>query len=775
MMKKNYIFFALAMLSALQAEAQAPQVVTDTRFARGATMAFGRIKSATANGGAAIQKRGFCYAETPAPTVDDQTNQATLTNNGVIYWLKDLKPATRYYMRAYAVNKDGEVGYGDVIKFYTLPKGTIQLTMREGGDQATYKRIREAAEKAVDYWNNLTEMKGFNPNVGFVDGVPTADCSYGGWIRVGSNQSYQRCGTIMHEMLHGCGVIPWADTEWSRHTLRAGVNGDGYGTGSWLGDRVTEVLTFWDNKQQQLNGDYQHLWPYGINGAHEDTGTDVLYIGNSLVCQALGEDGLQHTYSLFAEPYYSLEQEDDVKFYIRNESEARGRNSAFLKPDATGALKWVTMTADEAAANDSTAWYITFTPANQYYQLRNAATGQYLTYSGGIKTLERATLSVNDNWHLMKGRVDVDGQRGYWIIHPEQNWTPRCLQANANGKTAPATFNIANTAETQRWLIMTMEQTRLAEAAAVAQLKKAVTDELANVKTLAAVPHTTTSADTDDNLQATLGSIEQRLEEANTTTELTALMAEARQAAADFLMAGVAPTDADQPFDLTYMIANPTIDTNADGWTGSPAINYGCGEFYQQTFDFNQTLTNLPAGTYAFCAQGFQRPGTSAASYKDYRAGTNRVNALIYAGTATARLAHICDTILSRKIGQGNESTLASGKYVPNDMQSASAYFKRGLYENRVLAAVDTNGGSLRVGIKSTSMPSSYWAIFDNFRLYYYGTMTADDVTAVKALHPSSFTPHSSQVYDLQGRKLNSQLKKGIYIINGKKVVINDK
>ena len=410
-MKARTLFLtALAALLTQQAVAQTPKVTTDTRFARGATMAFGRIKgSASANGGSAIQKRGFCLSETPEPTVDDIVSTKQLSNNGIIYYFDDLKPATKYYMRAYATNKDGVTGYGDAIKFYTLPMGTIKLSMRDGGDQTTYNRIKTAAETAVNWWNNLTEMKGFNPSVGYASGTATADCSYGGWIRVGPNTSYQRCGTIMHEMLHGIGVIPWADTEWSRHNLRSSVNGDGYGTGYWLGDRVTEVLTFWDNKTQQLNGDYQHMWPYGINGANEDNGTDLLYIGNSLVCQALGEDGLQHTSSLFAEPYYALNQEDTIKYYIKNEAQDRGLYTSFLKPNASGQLKWVEMTSTEAAGNDSAAWYITFTPQNQYYQLRNAATGQYMTYSGGIKTAAKTALTANENWHLMRGRVDVDG------------------------------------------------------------------------------------------------------------------------------------------------------------------------------------------------------------------------------------------------------------------------------------------------------------------------------------------------------------------------------
>ena len=762
---------SLATLLAQQAMAQTPTVVTDTRFARGATMAFGRIKSTNVNGGAAIQKRGFCLAEHNNPTIDDVTNTATLTNNGIIYYFKDLKPATKYYMRAYATNKDGVTGYGDVIKFYTIPKGTIQLTMRSGGDQATYNRIKEAAETAVNWWNNLTEMKGFGPNVGYESGTPTADCSYGGWIRVGPNSSYQRCGTIMHEMLHGIGVIPWADTEWSRHNLRSGVNGDGYGTGYWLGDRVTEVLTFWDNKVQKLNGDYQHLWPYGINGASEDNGSDLLYIGNSLVCQALGEDGLQHTYSLFAEPYYALNQEDTIKYYIKNEAADRGLNTSFLKPNATGALKWTAMTSAEAALNDSTAWYITFTPDNQYYQFRNAATGQYLTNSGGIKTAAKTTLTGNEDWHLMKGRVDVVGQRGYWIIHPESNWTPRCLQANANGNIGTATFDIANSAERQRWLIMTMEDTRSMEAKAVEQMRQTVADALSLVKALADVSHEETVAGADAALLSVVSDVEASMAVSESVVELSAMVDRAKDAATVFLR-NVTPIDVATPFDLTYMLVNPTLDETADGWTGGATVSYGCAEFYQKTFDFSQTVKNLPVGTYAFCGQGFQRPGSSSTAYSDYKAGSNKVNAVIYAGGYSESLAHICDGIQTRKVGKGNETALTSGRYVPNDMQSADAYFKKGIYENRVVAAVTSDDGLLKVGVKSTSMPSNYWAIFDNFRLYYYGSKSVDEVTAVPAVQHSELITANS-VYDLQGRKVSEPgIRKGIYIVNGKKMIV---
>ena len=746
----------LSGILTISMSAQAPKVTTDTRFARGATMAFGRM-TVTASEGTSIQKRGFCLSEKPNPAVDDTISTKILTNNGIIFYFENLKPATKYYMRAYATNTNGETGYGDVVKFYTLPKGAITYSYNNGGNYDENKRINDALTQASDIFCNLTSIKK-HFNVGYGSGTPTADCNYQDqpWMNVGPNASYQRTGTIMHEMQHGLGVIPYS-TQWNGNILRSGD-----GTGQWLGDRVSDFLDFWDNTTgSRLNGDTQHMWPYGINGASEDDGSLKLYYANAMIGQALGEDGLQHTYSTYADPYYSLEQEDTVKFYIKNESKDCGLYTSYLKQTALGALQWVTMTAAEATQNDSAAWYITFTPANQYYQIRNAATGRYLTYNNDIKTALITTLTANEDWHLMKGRVDIGGQRGYWIIHPEASWTPKCLQANDNGTTSAASFNIANSTESQRWLIMTTDEMLVAETNAMAQLKKQTEDVLTRVKELAAVPHTEDVDGTDAALTAAINDIETQLAAASTATEIAALAEEAEAAGMNFLQ-GVTPVDA--PFDLTFKLVNPTIDDDSEGWNDSPAISYGCGEFYQKTFDFNQTIKGLPAGTYLFTAQAFQRPGPySTAANVD-------VNATIYAGTQSVKLHHIKDGSQTRKVGTGREQTM-NGKYIPDDMQSAEAYFKKGYYENRVASAVATQGGSLKVGIKSTSMPSSYWAIFDTFRLYFYGRKTIDEVTAVKVAENSIPAINRQVVYDLQGRRV-SKPSKGLYIVNGRKVVI---
>lgn len=756
----------MASLLAGQAMAQAPKVVTDTRFARGATMAFGRIKSTSLNGGAGIAKRGFCLSENPEPTVEDTVSTKQLSNSGVIYYFENLKPGTLYYMRAYATNKDDVTGYGDVIKFCTLPKGAVTYSYNNGGSADQNKRINDALTQACDIFCNLTSIKK-HFDVSYGSGTPTADCNYTDTphMNVGPNASYQRTGTIMHEMQHGLGVIPYS-TEWNGNILRSGD-----GTGNWLGDRVSAFLDFWDNTTgSYLHGDTQHMWPYGVNGAQEDNGTLLLYYANAMIGQALGEDGLQHTYSTYADPYYSFDQEDSVKYYIKNESTDRGLYTSYLKPTATGVLKWVAMSTDEAAANDSVAWYITFTPNNQYYQFRNAATGQYLTFSGSIKTAEKSKPAATENWHLMKGRVDVDGQRGYWIIHPESNWTPKCLQANANGNTASGSLNKANSAEAQRWLILTMDEAKASEEKAVAQMKKTVEAAMNQIMSLANVPHTEDAEGVDAALQAVVSDINGRLDTSTSVTALQAMVDEAKTAATTFLNS-VTPSDVTQPFDLTYMLVNPTLDENADGWTGGGTVNYGCMEFYEKTFDCNQTVKDLPAGTYAFCVRGFQRPGGSTTAYNDYKKGTNKVNATIYAGSNSQKLAHICDTLLSRKLNKGNEAAVTSGKYVPNDMQAANAYFQKGLYENRVFGTVANAGGSLKVGVKSSAMPSAYWVIFDNFRLYFYGSKSIDDVvtsvTDIDLQHPTA----GNVFYDLQGRRVNTPVK-GLYIMNGKKVVV---
>ena len=61
---------------------------------------------------------GFCWGETPQPTISNNQKQVTTSSNNFAYQLSNLKDETKYYVRAYAKNKIG-VSYGEEKSFTT--------------------------------------------------------------------------------------------------------------------------------------------------------------------------------------------------------------------------------------------------------------------------------------------------------------------------------------------------------------------------------------------------------------------------------------------------------------------------------------------------------------------------------------------------------------------------------------------------------------------------------------------------------------------------------
>ena len=153
--------------------------------------------------------------------------------------------------------------------------------------------------------------------------------------------------------------------------------------------------------------------------------------------------------------------------------------------------------------------------------------------------------------------------------------------------------------------------------------------------------------------------------------------------------------------DLTNaLIDNPTVSENVDywnvenvgrpyDWSTGPTTNYGETEFYQSTFDFNQTLT-LSKGTYEFGVTGFHRAGNHATYF--------------YAGE---------DKILI----PGVESS------VVNDMAQAQAYFDNGNGKVSLKFALDQEINTLKIGIVNNDTETDRWTIFRNFTLKYFGSL----------------------------------------------------
>ena len=737
----------------------APKVTTDTRTTRGADVIFGR---STVGSSSLIMEQGFCWSTDPEPTVLDNRSTLCYSYNGNVYVMPGLQPSTAYYVRAYAMTKYYAVSYGDVVKVVTIPRGAVGWSYNANdADEATSTRIRSAVGEAVDsYWNHLTSISGFHVTANYASGTPTADCSYGGWVRFGPNSSYQRTGTAMHEMLHGIGVGT-CDMWWNGE-MRS--NGD---RGLWYGNRTSEVLNFWDNKTDAvLNGDNTHLWPYGINGANEDNGTNVLYTVTSMIAQALWEDGLPVTGGAFACPAYVFPQQDEVKYYLKNEDEQRGRYSSYLYEESGYRLSLKEMTGDEAQDDDRAAWTITFDPATRCYRFRNVATKHYLAYTAGKFSVQYSSAALQ----LMKGRVDVDlagkTQRGYWLLNT--SGTRYAMSAGANSAITVASYNLANAAADQRWLILTAEQAKTFDATYLALLKKELQDFIQQVQTLRKTPYYETALEADDVLDGALDQAQVALQTSD-LAQVKASKAQLYTALMTFL-GGVRPVQEGAYFDLTFLIQNPGFETDADGWTGTqPAVAQSCAEFYEQTFDMSQTLQGMPAGAYALCAQAFQRPGSADEAYTK-RNTAGAITSFLYLNNVQQPLMNIVvdqqPAALYLTDGWGSDSQLSNGTYVPNSMPGAAQYFAKGLYENEVRVTL-AEPGDLKIGVRCTSSSSKYWTLFDHFRLYYYGNDLPVGITKTDVGERQS----NENVFDLSGRRVGrSSARHGIYLVGKRKV-----
>ena len=292
---------------------------------------------------------------------------------------------------------------------------------------------------------------------------------------------------------------------------------------------------------------------------------------------------------------------------------------------------------------------------------------------------------------------------------------------------------------------------------------------------MAETPHNEDVSGADLTLEASLDDIWNRAQQAR-SHELPSYVAEARAVGMEFL-GNVTPKNADEPFDLNVLMNNPGIDNNK-GWSEAPTFNYSCCEYWQATFDFNQTLEDMPAGTYKLTAQGYQSPGYYSDVYRDYQNGINNVNSVLYINDQSVKMKHIASEAKKRQLCESDVVVENPKAYLPNTMEGASIYFQRRNYDNQLIATIKEDHTDLQLGIKCSDAPSHYWTIFDNFNLYYYGSMTKNEVTDIQEVKAEAGTAgkdSDTAVYNLQGIKVADSLQglpKGIYIVNRKKVIL---
>lgn len=204
------------------------------------------------------------------------------------------------------------------------------------------------------------------------------------------------------------------------------------------------------------------------------------------------------------------------------------------------------------------------------------------------------------------------------------------------------------------------------------------------------------------------------------------------------IKAAMATASKENPVDVTLFFQGTNFgrnDQRNSAWQGSPALggdntNY-CAEKYNTTFDVYQTA-EVPNGMYAVVYQGYYRDGDAATAAAARTAGTEKLNAVAYAGNVEKAMPSIF--VAADKNGTVGRSTDLG--YVPQTMSDASSYFSAGLY-NDTLAEVSVTTGSLKIGVKQeTKGTEANWTIFDNFRVYC--TSNQVDLTTFKEAYEAA-------------------------------------
>ena len=240
----------------------------------------------------------------------------------------------------------------------------------------------------------------------------------------------------------------------------------------------------------------------------------------------------------------------------------------------------------------------------------------------------------------------------------------------------------------------------------------------------------------------------------------------------------------ESPVDATFLIQCPTFgrnDTRISAWNNGLELTRGgdvtnmCAQTPNTEYNIYQTLENIPNGIYQLKMQGFYRDGTAEVAANRKTNGNEQISAILYANDISKPIHSIFDEADSKYLTAANAQITAHGK-IPASLEGASEVFSAGLYVNSL--NVEVNDGKLTLGVRKNTAnnPSDNWTVIDNFELTYLGKKTTgiydikndDNYDKTKEIY-------NNHIYDLSGRVISkplTTLPHGIYIINGKKIIL---
>lgn len=254
-------------------------------------------------------------------------------------------------------------------------------------------------------------------------------------------------------------------------------------------------------------------------------------------------------------------------------------------------------------------------------------------------------------------------------------------------------------------------------------------------------------------------------------SEMTALLNTLKADALAFHTSADANPIEGRQWDVTFMLANSTFDTDGSGWTSAPTVRSAVGEFWNTNFSMFQTIGTVKNGQYEVSVQALYRTGESDGG-KAYRDGTETIPAKLHAGTASKPLASLYSYVL--KGDEASFGDLDTKNGYANSMYAASVCFAKGEYWNTLAVTVGDN--RLRVGLSNSGSKHDSWCCFDNFRVAYAGGDTTSAIESAAAPEQTA-----GDVYSIDGKLVRRNataaeavkgLRKGVYLQNGKKLIV---
>lgn len=218
--------------------------------------------------------------------------------------------------------------------------------------------------------------------------------------------------------------------------------------------------------------------------------------------------------------------------------------------------------------------------------------------------------------------------------------------------------------------------------------------------------------------------------ENSTADELTAALEALVKTMMDELAGKATP---ENPIDMSDLIVNHDFAGGdcTTGWSGDAFGRGGTvadgAEHYSKNFDTYQDIKGLYPGIYRVGVQAFYRAGAASGDYNSFVSndlGTR--NTKFYAmngdsAVVSVGVVHLASGAEGENLSGADEVSCADGLLVCNTMAAADYHFNElDKYHNYLFCEV-TESGTLRIGVKKTTLLDTDWSIFDNFSIEYYG------------------------------------------------------